>query len=121
MNCAVDTNTPTPVPTPTYLEKQHNVKILWGKQVLWQWINLCTVIILDIVLKYSWYTEHFFCVSAPVFKWLVNSLYSKTIMVVHEILILILIRIVLVSYDFTIGSHGYVNMLKICIVYIFVL
>jgi hypothetical protein len=35
--------------------------------------------------------------------------------------ILILIRIVLVSYDFIIGSHGYVNMLKICIVYIFIL
>lgn len=85
MKWGVDTN-PHPPPPPTHLEEDHNVKILWRKQVLWQWMNLCTVIILDIVLSYIWHTEHFFCVSTPVFKWLVISLYNKTLMVVCEII-----------------------------------
>jgi hypothetical protein len=49
-------------------------------------MNLCIIIILDIVLSYILYTEHFFCVYTPVFKWVVISLYNKTIMVVCEII-----------------------------------
>jgi hypothetical protein len=40
-------------------------------------------------------------------------LHSKSFYTLDEYLI----SIILVSYDFIIGSHGYVNMLKICTVY----